>query len=988
MSRDDRGKSGWIVTAIAGMTIIAGLIAAHRLPVLTDPEEIVPWIETSLLVPGLSAEAVDRWTAGRIEEVVRSVEGVCTLETLSLPGRLSVMARCRRSVDLGVIRSVMADRLRIYCDGEGRQHGVTVDRVSAGLHGGRSVVGDVLRIGVWKQAGGAPPGMTVRGVILPALLSAHGVASIDLDGDDQKEILVVPRMEAVVKYGITSARIASSIMDQVTAEHGNADPVAGTDASSMDPARIPLLLQGTGSSVRLGSCAMIRERLVLPPVVWRIDGRPAVVLTVHRKPETDLLGLETRVRAALDGCRRRVGPDIVWEIFEDPSGGLRKDLGAFLRLAMLCLLTTALAGGWLARSWRASIIAAAIQLTALSGAALALTIAGKAVDPATIGGGTLGLVCILPGMRRVLCGMHDSRGDPGACVAFAGVAAGVALMVSPGFLTTSPEASMVPADAGFAMTAVCGAGLLAFRGAASLSDGGDSAGCPTIVLRLFSNVAAWCRGRKGLVLTIAAALFGLPLWLIPRDLPRDHPLFRLHLVTFGSQVYREHRVLVERLCGGIVYLALSNLVRGEADPHRGRSVVIAALELPSGCLPEATAAATSVLERRAVGLAAGRARVTTMIAGSTGTVRVEFRVGGQELAGRVSETLKAAAAGIGNARVTVLGSGPGFQMGQTTLPAVAVELRGFDRMELLQVAWRFREFLEREGRVRDVEICGPGGAPDGRDEIVAAIDPARIGDLTPAGVARCLMENLSRSWIVERGGTPVHLRIETSFGDSSRPLVRVQGGVGAARCMSDLVTIRSRVAASSVVRDQREYVQNIRCLFDGPEEIAKEFLSDVCGRFRLPPGYRFALQGEFDAAGDTRVDAILCAISLCVAVLTLVAGSNVWTPVARVLVAMPAAGLGACCAVILLPVGAGGWTVCACGVVVISGVSAAMSSGVAENFGNALMVLAGLIPMALIPPVAGLTVAFHAAPFALWSAVGTAICLVVVPVAFSVVDPA
>jgi hypothetical protein len=968
-----------------GIVLLGGFVSASRVAVLPGSEGPASWIDLSVSAEGYTADAVDRQVAGRIEELVRTVRGVRSLRTVSQRERLSIRAECSAAEDLPRIRAAIAERLFQYCERAGT--GLSVDHIGIGVSGGAFGRGDFLRIGVWGRDGRTPPADDVRRTILPALLAVPGVAEVGLEGEDRRGVVLIPRKEAVVRYRLTSSSIAAVVLGHPCGSQIGMLPVA---------------TRVNGRSLRLAECAGIRETVFPPEVVWRINGAAAIIVSVRRRPEADPLRLSREVNEVFHACGLTIASRVRWTVLEDPSKRDRAGIGGAVWLAAVSAALTAFVAGWYSRTWRGSMLTLGIVGSLISGLFVALVLTGKPLDPATVGGAVLGFAFQVPWICSVVLPRPSGVGAKSLCGSVAGGAAGLALIALSRF-STDAEASRMLADAGFGLAAVCGSGFVArpvetFRTAAICRPR-----APSALIRALDTASRWCRRRWRVILGFQVLILGVPLWLIPHDIPRGNPLFRLHLISFGSSIYREYRPLIERLLGGIVHMAVAGNVGGDRGEERREVVVEAMVDLPSGSSQEAAAAAASPLEARARALVRGGARVVTRIAAERASVRVEFAktLLDGSLPSRVSDALRAVAAGLGNVRVVVLGTGPGFQSGQAALPAMIVELRGYDRQVMEPAASEFRRYLEADQRVHDVDLLASGGVAERDHELYLLLDPRLPGGRSVAIVSKTFLSHaaVSGTWGTDPDGGAVLVRVGESIGDTLEPAWRGPGGATVA--LKDVVKLREVEVPSAIVREQREYVRRISCVVDAPAEVAQEVLADYCSSFPVPPGCRLVIEGG-SGKGPSGLMSVLgwgVIVALAAAGMTVAAVRNSMRTVLVLAAALPAAGIGTCLGVVLVPFPGGIWELCACGVVMIvcgaagltvfagrdvgetdaAPLHGALPGSLEELFDWWVFWIAALAPFALIPLAADVPVAFHASAFALVCCVGGTLGLLLVP---------
>ena len=185
-----------------------------------------------------------------------------------------------------------------------------------------SILGEMLIVGLTADSTSMIDLRTLADwTIRPRLLSTGGVAQVAVLGGDIKEYQIQLDPERMRHYGITLGEVLSATRGMnvnanggVLYEYGNEYIVRGllstTDAQEMGRA---VVRAGAGGSVpiRLEDIAEVRIGAKLPRLGTASEkGKPAVLLTVTKQPDTSTLELTDKLEASLKDLEKNLPPDV------------------------------------------------------------------------------------------------------------------------------------------------------------------------------------------------------------------------------------------------------------------------------------------------------------------------------------------------------------------------------------------------------------------------------------------------------------------------------------------------------------------------------------------------------------------------------------------------------------------------------------------------------------------------------------------------------
>jgi multidrug efflux pump subunit AcrB len=134
-----------------------------------------------------------------------------------------------------------------------------------------------------------------------------------------------------------------------------------------------------GGSVRVSDVAEVRDTFESGKYSGRVNGEPAIVLTVRKEEQADSVRISEDVHALVDRMRPTLPKGVTIDLFGDAAAEVRHSLGALYANAAVGLLLVVLLL-WIAIGARNATMAAAGLPVALAGAVIAMQMMGITIN--------------------------------------------------------------------------------------------------------------------------------------------------------------------------------------------------------------------------------------------------------------------------------------------------------------------------------------------------------------------------------------------------------------------------------------------------------------------------------------------------------------------------------------------------------------------------------------------------------------------------------
>ncbi len=330
---------------LTSVIVVLGIFFASGLPLDLLPDIVYPQIRAGVSNRGVEPMVLEETMAKPLEAALATTENLIRIETEVEEGRVAVNLHFSYGTNIDFAlqdASKNLDRARGGLPQEADPPTIfKFDPSQRPVYqvAFSSNTRDLVSLRDW-----------VEYRLRPQLLTIEGVASVDVAGGLVREVQVVLDQERLRSYGLT----VSHVIEAVRAE--NQDVAAGRVASperevvgktagkfrDVDDVRAVLLTVPGGGRIPLSEVASVHDTHREQRLWARLDGVPAVRLSVRKQPNANTVRVADEVGARLESLSesRFIPGDIQFRTIEDQA--------TFIRASVTSVRNAALAGALLA----------------------------------------------------------------------------------------------------------------------------------------------------------------------------------------------------------------------------------------------------------------------------------------------------------------------------------------------------------------------------------------------------------------------------------------------------------------------------------------------------------------------------------------------------------------------------------------------------------------------------------------------------------------
>lgn len=296
------------------LLLIGGTYTAYHTEVDVFPDLNAPTVVVMTEANGMAAEEVEQLVTFPIETAVNGATNVRRVRSSSTTGFSVVWVEFDWDTDIYLARQIVSEKLAAASEGLPENVGKPT------LGPQSSILGELLIVGLTADSTSMLDLRTLADwTIRPRLLSTGGVAQVAVLGGDIKEYQVRLHPDRMKHYGVTLGEVMAVTrgMNQntnggVIYEYGNEYIVRGVVLTSdVDRMARSVVKTVGGVPVMLEDVAEVKVGSQQPKLgVASEKGKPAVLITVTKQPNTGTIELTAQLEAALKDLQKNLPKDV------------------------------------------------------------------------------------------------------------------------------------------------------------------------------------------------------------------------------------------------------------------------------------------------------------------------------------------------------------------------------------------------------------------------------------------------------------------------------------------------------------------------------------------------------------------------------------------------------------------------------------------------------------------------------------------------------
>lgn len=307
-------KNRIVVLVSAILLVVFGIYTAKTMDVDVFPDLNAPTVVVMTEAGGMAPEEVERLVTFPLETAVNGATDVRRVRSSSTTGFSIVWVEFNWGMDIYRARQIVSEKIAEVRD----QLPENVGNPTLGPQS--SILGELMFVAITADSTSLRDLRTLADwTIRPRLLATGGVAQVSVLGGELREYQILLDPARMKHYGVGLNDVLTAVngMNQNTSggvlyEYGNEYIVRGvrstTDLSEMGKS---LVKRVNGMPIMLRDVAEVKIGDKAPKMgVASLKGKPCVVMTVTKQPNTSTLDLSKQIDAALLDVQKSLPKDV------------------------------------------------------------------------------------------------------------------------------------------------------------------------------------------------------------------------------------------------------------------------------------------------------------------------------------------------------------------------------------------------------------------------------------------------------------------------------------------------------------------------------------------------------------------------------------------------------------------------------------------------------------------------------------------------------
>ena len=303
-----------LVLVASVLLLVGGFYTAYHTEVDVFPDLTAPTVVVMTEANGMAAEEVEQLVTFPIETTVNGATHVRRVRSSSTNGFSVVWVEFDWDTDIYLARQIVSEKLSLVNE----ELPENVGKPTMGPQS--SILGEVLIVGLTADSTSMIDLRTIADwTIRPRLLSTGGVAQVSVLGGDIKEYQVLIDPARMRHYGVSLDEVMAvtrnmnqNVNGGIIYEHSNEYIVRGMlSTTNVEQIGRAVIKTVNGMPITLEDVADVKIGSQEPKLGLASErGKPAVLVTVSKQPQTGTIELTEKLIAALDDVQKNLPADV------------------------------------------------------------------------------------------------------------------------------------------------------------------------------------------------------------------------------------------------------------------------------------------------------------------------------------------------------------------------------------------------------------------------------------------------------------------------------------------------------------------------------------------------------------------------------------------------------------------------------------------------------------------------------------------------------
>jgi multidrug efflux pump subunit AcrB len=377
------------ILVLIGTLAILGIYIAFTIPVSVFPDTNFPRILIAVDNGVMPIDQMMVTVTRPLEEAVNSVPGLQQVRSITSRGSAEIDLFFDWNVDmfqtLQYVNAALSNAQRdLPATAKVEAHRMTF--ASFPILGYSLTSDTVPQTQLWEMA-------TYE--LKPRLNRLDGVARVLVQGGEEPEFHIVPDPAKLLQASVTVTDLLEAVrrtnlIDSPGLLERNHQLYLGLISGQVrDPQQIAstvVKVTAAGVPVRVGDVAKVEPAVRPLYTIVTANGKPAVVLSINRQPESNTVQVADEVHAEIENIRKTLPPGVEIHPYYDQSNIVKESIASVRDAILIGLILASIILVIFLRDWGTSVVAGLVVPATIAVTFIALKVMGESFNLMTLGG--------------------------------------------------------------------------------------------------------------------------------------------------------------------------------------------------------------------------------------------------------------------------------------------------------------------------------------------------------------------------------------------------------------------------------------------------------------------------------------------------------------------------------------------------------------------------------------------------------------------------
>lgn len=353
-------KKPVFITVIMMILIILGFISYGSLELNDMPDADLPYVTVVVSEPGATPETIETKVTKNVEDAVQKISGVQNITSTISEGMSQTVIEFDLSKDGEVAAQEVRDKISTI------RGNLPTDIYDPIISKFDMSATSIISIAVYGSDNNKEMSDIVDNTIKKKLYTISGIGSIDVSGEDTREIHIKLDNDKLIAYGLTSGQVVNSIktdnVDQSTGkvfnENNEITITTTSKIKTVEDFQNILVTKKNGTEIRLKDVAKVEDGFEERSNNAYYQGQQAIGIDIIKQSGANTVEVAKGIKDALEEIKSSLPEGIHAEIVSDNSTTIEDTVNDVMKTIVEgCILAVIIVFIFL-NEWESTVISA------------------------------------------------------------------------------------------------------------------------------------------------------------------------------------------------------------------------------------------------------------------------------------------------------------------------------------------------------------------------------------------------------------------------------------------------------------------------------------------------------------------------------------------------------------------------------------------------------------------------------------------------------